>query len=104
MRVIRSISVVAAMAALAFGGRPVEAQSLLLPPTPEKGVWIEAAHADFKGFKAAFPTTVWYVSGRLPLTQRLRVSSRCAVSRTRSWTQNTGEPDEQRVRQPVHRW
>jgi hypothetical protein len=55
-----------------WAAQPAAAQSFLLPSTPEKGVWVEASHTSFKGFEASFPSTVWYVSGRLPLTSGLR--------------------------------
>jgi hypothetical protein len=71
MRLIRSYSASVLAAAALFAAQPAEAQSFLLPATPEKGVWVEAARADFKGFEAAFPSTTWFVSGRLPVLPRL---------------------------------
>jgi hypothetical protein len=71
MRLIRSYCASVLAAAALSAAEPAEAQSFLLPATPEKGVWIEAARADFKGFEAAFPSTTWFISGRLPVTPRL---------------------------------
>lgn len=61
-----------ALAAASLGAvQPVAAQTLLTPPTPEKGLWIDAAYSDFKSSEIGFPSTVWYLSGRLPLTSRI---------------------------------
>jgi hypothetical protein len=68
----QSIIAFALAAVTATAVQPVSAQSVLLPSTPEKGVWVEATHTRFKGFEASLPTTVWYVSGRVPLTSRIR--------------------------------
>jgi hypothetical protein len=59
-------------AASLWTAQPAAAQNFLLPSTPEKGVWVEASHTSFKRFEADLPSTVWYVSGRLPLTSSVR--------------------------------
>jgi hypothetical protein len=47
------------------------AQSFNAPSTPERGFWIDIAHTEFKSFETSLPSTVWYISGRLPVTRRL---------------------------------
>ncbi len=44
-----------------------QAQSYLSPSLLEKGVWIDATHTSFKQFDVSLPSTVWTVSGRLPV-------------------------------------
>jgi hypothetical protein len=61
----------AAGAALLASAAPAAAQSFLLPATPEKGVWIEATYTDHRTFDQKLPTSVWYLSGRMPFTARL---------------------------------
>jgi hypothetical protein len=58
--------------ALAFT-QPLAAQSYLLPSTPVQGVWLETAHTKFREFEANLPSSVWFLSGRLPLSARLSV-------------------------------
>jgi hypothetical protein len=60
-----------AAAAVLFAA-PVAAQSYLMPSAPERGVGIEVSHPDFKEFDVTAPTSVWFVSGQLPLTSRVR--------------------------------
>jgi hypothetical protein len=55
------------------GWSPVVAQEYHMPATPTKGVWVEATYADLEGFDQSFPSTVWFVSGRLPLTSNGRM-------------------------------
>lgn len=62
----------AVAAASLWAAQPAAAQSILMPSTPEKGVWMEAARPNFKMFDTTLPSTVWYVSGRLPVHERLR--------------------------------
>jgi hypothetical protein len=68
----RFVLTAAVAAASLSTAQPATGQSLLIPATPGKGVWIEASHADFKGFDANLPSSVWYLGGRLPVTPRLR--------------------------------
>jgi len=64
----------AALAAAALSAvQPAAAQGFLLPSAPEKGVALEAAHPDFKIFDVSAASSIWYLSGRLPVTERLRV-------------------------------
>lgn len=50
---------------------PSRAQSLLLPPSPDKGVWLETTYTDFKEADFTFPSTVTYLAARLPLRSGL---------------------------------
>lgn len=63
----------AALAVMLGGWSPAVAQEYHLPATPTKGVWVEATYADLEGFDQSFPSTVWFVSGRLPLTSSVRL-------------------------------
>lgn len=47
---------------------PSQAQNLLLPPAPEKGVSLETTYTDFESLDVSFPSTVTYLAARLPLT------------------------------------
>lgn len=59
-------------AAVLATARPAWSQTYHLPATPEKGVWVEAAYADLETLSQSFPSTLWFVSGRLPLTSEIR--------------------------------
>lgn len=59
-------------AAFVVAAPSLRAQTYHLPATPEKGVWVEAAYADLEGLSQSFPSTLWFVSGRIPLTSEIR--------------------------------
>jgi hypothetical protein len=67
----KTLLLLGAACAVLLAAAPVAGQGFLLPETPSKGVWIEGSHSDFKGFEAKLPSSVWFLSGRLPLTQKL---------------------------------
>lgn len=71
MRTVRR-TLIAAFGAALVAASSAEAQTYHLPSTPEKGVWAEASYADLEGLSISFPSTFWFVSGRLPLTSDLR--------------------------------
>jgi len=51
----------------------VEAQSYLMPATPEKGFWLEATHPDVKIFDdldLTVASSAWFLSGRHPVAGR----------------------------------
>lgn len=50
-------------------GSSVEAQTYHLPASPEKGFTLEASHADLESVDQSLPSTLWFLSGRLPLGQ-----------------------------------
>ncbi len=52
---------------------PATAQVYLLPAAPEKGVGIEVSHPEFKEFDVTAPTSVTFLSGRMPLNARWSV-------------------------------
>jgi hypothetical protein len=62
-----------AASAAALTAAPAAAQSILLPSAPEKGIALEATYTDFKVADVSAPSSVWFLSGRLPLTPQLRV-------------------------------
>lgn len=68
---MRTTTILFTAALLVGAARPAAAQDFLLPDTPAKGFWVEALRSDFKGFDTKLPTSVWYLSGRAPLTQKL---------------------------------
>lgn len=55
-----------------IGAQPAVAQNHLMPATPAKGFWLEASHPNFKDLDVTLGSTVWFASGRLPLTSNLR--------------------------------
>jgi hypothetical protein len=58
--------------AAVFAAQPAAAQGYLMPSTPEKGISIEAMHPNFKELEVSTASSVWFLSGRVPVTQRLR--------------------------------
>jgi hypothetical protein len=50
---------------------PSGAQELLLPAAPAKGVTLEGAYTDVDGSLIEFPSTVWFLTARAPLTDRV---------------------------------
>lgn len=60
-------------AASLLGGGTAAAQSILLPESPERGFWVEAAHPDIQTIEFTGATSVWFVSGRLPVAERVNV-------------------------------
>lgn len=79
MSITRTALAVALGAAL-WTASPAGAQTFHLPAAPEKGVWMEASYADLKPvefggievLEASFPTTTWFLSGRVPINDRWR--------------------------------
>lgn len=67
------IAAASAFAAAALSAGTASAQSILLPGTPEKGITFEAAHANFREDAASTASAVFFLSGRLPLGERLRL-------------------------------
>jgi hypothetical protein len=56
------------------GAEAAQAQSYLMPQTPEKGIWLEATHPEVKAFgdvDLTVASSAWFLSGRHPLTSRL---------------------------------
>lgn len=51
---------------------PVAGQGFLMPEAPRKGLALEVSHPIFKEFDVTLPTSIWYASGQLPLTDRIR--------------------------------
>lgn len=73
-----------ALAAASLGAvQPLAAQSVLSAPTPDKGLWIDAAYSDFAESEIGFPSTVWYLAGRLPLAARINAMVDVPVSHAR---------------------
>jgi hypothetical protein len=66
MQNARTLVIAAAALAAAV---PAAAQEVL--PTPSRGVWLESTYTDFEGEGVKFPTTVWYLGARFPLTQQI---------------------------------
>jgi hypothetical protein len=53
---------------------PAAGQGFLMPEAPERGVGLEVSHPTFKDrdlFDMTFATSVWYLTGQLPLTSRI---------------------------------
>jgi hypothetical protein len=74
MKSPRFIFLLALGASVLWLAQPVVAQSYLLPSAPEKGVWIEAAHPNLKGFfEVTLPSTIWFASARVPVTPQVGV-------------------------------
>ncbi|MEX2572544.1 MAG: hypothetical protein WD737_14685 [Gemmatimonadota bacterium] len=57
-----------ALASASLVAESASAQNFLLPSTPEKGIWVESTHTRFEELDVDLPSTVWFFSGRLPLT------------------------------------
>lgn len=56
------------------GAEAAQAQSYLMPQTPEKGVWLEATHPNVETFgdvELTAASSAWFLSGRHPITSRL---------------------------------
>ncbi len=70
MKRIDRLVAIAVVAFTATGGA-VQAQSYLSPSLLEKGVWIDAMHTSFEEFDVNLPSTIWTISGRLPVVSRL---------------------------------
>lgn len=85
MKHLRIILVPALGAALVASATSVRAQSYHLPATPTKGLWGEAAYANLVDLDQSFPSTFWFVGGRLPLAPAIRAVADVpfAHSRTR---------------------
>jgi hypothetical protein len=73
MNIARVMLASAVAVASATAAAPAAAQNFLLPSGGEKGVAIEVAHPKFKAFDTAAGSSVWYLSGGLPITSRLRL-------------------------------
>ncbi len=73
MKVVRVVCGAALVAGSLFVVKPGVAQQALLPSGPERGVELEVMHPDFKGFDVTIPSTVWHLSGRLPVHERIRI-------------------------------
>lgn len=71
MNVLRSSLAAALAGAVLFGAQGLQAQSYLLPGTPEKGLWLEVSHPEVETFEVTVPSTAWYASGRYPVAQSL---------------------------------
>lgn len=54
-------------------GSSIQAQSYHLPAAPEKGFVLEASHANLESVDQSFPSTLWFLSGRLPVGQGFRI-------------------------------
>jgi hypothetical protein len=70
MNILRSGLAAALFGAILFGPLPAQAQSYLLPGTPEKGLWLEVSHPEVEAFEVTVPSTAWYASARYPVAQR----------------------------------
>jgi hypothetical protein len=55
----------------ALAAAPAAAQDFTLPPAAAKSISLEGVYTDFEGLDASFPSTVWFLTGRAPLTQTL---------------------------------
>lgn len=91
MNTHRAALAFAIAAAALSAASPAAAQGFLLPATPEKGVWVEAAYSDFDELDVSLLSTVWYVTGRLPVTQRVRALVDVPLSHAKLDLFGTGE-------------
>jgi hypothetical protein len=55
----------------ALAAAPAAAQDFTLPPAPAKSLSLEGVYTDFEGVDVGFPSTVWFLTGRAPLTPTL---------------------------------
>ena len=71
MNRIGSTFAVALLAASTIGVQHAQAQSYLLPATPEKGMWLEASHPNIKSpLEVTAPSSAWFLSGRHPVNHQ----------------------------------
>lgn len=75
MRTIHRTALAALLVAAPLGAHPAAAQTFHLPTATERGISLEMSHPNFKAFDVTLPTTVWFVSGQIPLGQRLRATA-----------------------------
>lgn len=69
---ITRLTTTAALGAVLWAASPAQAQTFHMLATPEKGVWMEASYADLEIMETSFPSSTWFLSGRMPITDRVR--------------------------------
>jgi hypothetical protein len=73
MNAIRMIVSAAAVAGALVVGQSAQAQISEIATAPEKGVWLEVDHPSFKELDVTGATSIWYLGGRMPVMDRMRV-------------------------------
>jgi hypothetical protein len=73
MNHMRTLITTAVVGASIAAGHPAQAQTTLLAPAPETGVWLEAARPHFKDLDVTIPTSIWYLGGRMAVNERLNL-------------------------------
>jgi hypothetical protein len=61
------------LAATALIAGPAAAQSSLVAPAPEQGIWLEASRPHFKDLEVTIPTSIWFLGGRMVLNEQFRL-------------------------------
>jgi hypothetical protein len=63
-----------ALTVLALAAVPLNAQEILMPAGPEKGVWVEMSHPSFEdaGPQVTTASSLWYLGARYAVTPRFR--------------------------------
>lgn len=69
----RRFSLLGATLATILAAAPAPAQTFLMNPTPEKGLWLEVLHPRFDRADVSTLSSAWYLSGRLPITEHAKL-------------------------------
>ncbi len=66
------LSTAVAAVSILVTGQAAAAQTDLIAPTPDQGIWFEATRPHFKSLDVTIPTSIWHASGRLRVNEQLR--------------------------------